>query len=162
MWLGYLPSLGLSLLINKIRVKIKETTCPSLPGTSLILVSILLVYLVDSPTSLSKMSCWTINDMVTLLIAVFSMHGYQKDSVHVLALRIVPVLASIIPVYIWTPYGDGALSSWNSFPGWYVWGMRLRKQVEDLLCPSSLQAQGKTALEWLLCSGPPGKACVLL
>lgn len=53
---GYLPSLGLSLLIGKIGVKIKETRCPSLPGTSLIQVSILLVYLVDSPMSLSEMS----------------------------------------------------------------------------------------------------------
>lgn len=45
---GYLPSLGLSLLIGKIRVKIKETRSSSLPGTFLILVSILPVYLVHS------------------------------------------------------------------------------------------------------------------
>lgn len=45
---GYLPSLGLSLLIGKIRVKIKETRSSSLPATFLILVSILPVYLVHS------------------------------------------------------------------------------------------------------------------
>lgn len=37
--------------------------------------------------------------MATLLIAVFSVCGYYKDSAHAVALRIVPMLGSVIPVF---------------------------------------------------------------
>lgn len=53
---GCLSPLGFSLPICKIGVKVKETRWPSLPGTSLICVSVLLVHLIKSPTSLSKIS----------------------------------------------------------------------------------------------------------
>lgn len=42
------------------------------------------------PTSLKNVSVWTIYYMVTLLIAVPSAHEYYKDSVCIIALRIIP------------------------------------------------------------------------
>ena len=53
---GSLTSLGLGFLICKMGVKLQETRCPSVPGSYLIYVSVLLLCLVDSPTSFSKIS----------------------------------------------------------------------------------------------------------